>query len=117
MRARRLGDIERCPRICGLAADVQKQRAVLSQCPCGELHPFARPLQVTLTRQRVVVAAITNAEVVGGRCDDDVERVLRKRSKNVERVPEVKPKSGAAELESGVGLGGAGHRWLIVGGW
>ena len=68
----RLRDVHRGPGIGRLGADVQEQRAsrarALGDARCD---PHARPLQVSVAWDRVLIGAIADAEVVGGRGDDD----------------------------------------------
>ena len=76
MRPRRLRHVERRPRVGRLGADVQEQRAVLRRAPAPPVRPTHRSTPDTATRHRVVVGAVADAEVVGRRRDDRVERSL-----------------------------------------
>jgi hypothetical protein len=54
------------------------------------LDPLARPLQVVMTRHRVVMTPVANAEVVGRGRDDDINRSFGQPAQNVKTVPEAK---------------------------
>src|SRR5262245_62471054 len=64
VRSDGLGDINRRPRVGGLCADIQEQRAVWRENSCHALDPLSRPLEVVATRHGVVVAAIADPQVV-----------------------------------------------------
>ena len=72
-----------------LGADVQEQRAVGPQHPRRGRHPRVGPLQVVGRRQRVLVAVVVDAQVVGRRRHDDVHAVGRQLLEDLEAVGEV----------------------------
>jgi hypothetical protein len=99
VRACRLSDVKRRPWVGRLGADVQEQRAVGGKDPAGAADPFARPIEVVAPRQRVVVAAISDAEVVGRGGDDRVHRAGAQTLEDVNRVAQEEAKSRAAGSE------------------
>ncbi len=95
--ARHPGDVEPGPGIGWLRADVKEERAVRGQDAGDGGQPLPRPSQVGPTGQRVVVRAVTNAEVVGRRGDDDVDGIRLEPCQQVEAVAvEERPRAGAA---------------------
>ena len=96
---RRLGNIESGPRIGRFRADVQKQRAVGRQNTCGTANPLGRPLQIFGTRNRVVVAAILNAQIVRRRRDDDVNGSRGQPAEDLDAVVQVEVVACAARFQ------------------
>ena len=64
VRSRGLRDVERCPRVGWPGADIQKQRAVRLEHPCGRGDPLAGPPQVVSLLERVLVCVVPDAQVV-----------------------------------------------------
>ena len=60
-----LGDLERGPRVGRLRAHIEEQRSGGIQGARRRLDPCVRPVQIPISRKRVVVAAIADAEVIG----------------------------------------------------
>src|SRR3954469_23997166 len=67
------------------------------------LNPLARPLQIALARQRVVVAAVANTKIVRRGGDDRGHGCRLQARKDIETVSEIKTKYSAACSDDGVG--------------
>ena len=104
VRPRRLRDVERGPRVARLGADVQEQRAVGPQHARGRRNPGVGPGQIVGLRQRVLVAAVLDAEVIGRRRDDDVDALGRELAEHFQAVGEVEAARRVAAATSGVGF-------------
>src|SRR6185436_14625425 len=109
MRTRGLRDVQRRPRVGRLAADVQEERPLAGQRSRRELYPVARPFQVARARHRVVVGAIPDAQVVGRRGDDGVDRAFGEPREEIERVAEIEAEGRAVQFEGGVRRREASH--------
>ena len=107
---RRLRDVEGGPGIGRLGSDVQKQRAVRCQRGRRPPNPFTGPIEVLAARNRIVVAAVLDSEIVGGRRDNDVDGALREPGEHVKAVAEVEAECCASGLDGCVGRREAGHR-------
>jgi hypothetical protein len=110
VRTNGLGHVECRPWIRGLCADVQEQRPARVERTRGAVDPPAGPREVVITRNRIVVTAVANAEVIRRGSDDDVERGGWELAENVEAIAQIKTERGATDRELRMGLREAGHR-------
>src|SRR5262249_24484599 len=106
----RLCDVERRPRVRRFAADVEKQRSGSRKLRRRPPDPVASPIEIPRPWHRVVIGPIPDAEVIWRRCDDDVQRSVRKALEYVETITEVEAEARAADLEGRMRLGEASHQ-------
>ncbi len=105
--ARHPGHVEAGPGIGWLRADVKEERAVGREHAGDRRQPASRPAQVGLPGQRVVVRPVADAEVVGRRGDDDVDRVRFEPRQEIEAIAVEECASRGA---AGDGAKGGGQR-------
>src|SRR6185312_4034077 len=67
----------------------QEQRAVRTTHACGGAHPRRGPFEVVGLGQRVLVLVVADAQVVGGRRDDDVDALWLEVTENVKAIGQI----------------------------
>jgi hypothetical protein len=102
VRARRLGDIHRRPRIGGFGTDVEEQRPLGGKRAARGLDPVGRPCQVVFPRPRIVVAPVPHSEVVRRGGHDYGNGGVAERREHVEAVSEIKTERPTAGFNNGV---------------
>src|SRR5438552_3740318 len=91
--------------------------------PCGASAAAARrihsprPLEILTARNRVVVAAVLDSEVIGRRRDHDVDGAVWDPGEHVEAVAEIEAKCRASGLDGCVGRREAGTAAIVPPGY
>jgi len=78
VRPEPLDDVERYPGVRGFTADVEEERTVVGKDARRFGGNISHPVEVVLARFSVMIRVVVLPDVVGRRCDYDIDRACRK---------------------------------------